>query len=415
MNTFQELGVSPTMITALKEAFQIETPMEIQSRAIMPMSEGKNLILQAMTGSGKTLAYVLPVLARLDPQESANRVLIVAPTHELVMQIRQVIADLGAVLPAPHTIAALSGGANIRYQLESLKQKPQILIGTPGRLLELFDKKKINGQTIQTLILDEADELLNGRKSADIEKLRKKLLRDVQMVAVSASFTDASRQWLNTHMPEAADLSSKTDTILNPDIRHLIIPCEERRKFDQLRKALAASEDSQALVFINDPDKIEQLVERLQYHHYNAAALYADMHKELRKKTLQDFRQGLTQILVSSDLGARGLDLPGVDLILNMDFPLTPLSYVHRAGRTGRAGQKGYALSFVAPNQSAALRIYARDLAITFEEAHLAEGALILGPAPSAAPRKKAAPTKKTSANSGHKKRPAAKRKPKER
>ena len=336
----------PALTTALEESFNITEPMPVQTASFPLITRGRNLALQSRTGSGKTLAYLLPLLAKLTPGESGNKLLIVAPTQELAVQIGHVVRDLNAALDTPYSLALIGGGANINHQLEKLKKHPQILVG--------------------------------GRQLVAIQKA---LRRSTQTIACSASIDENARQWLAAHIADAEFLISDSEAALNPNIGHFFLRCEQRKRFDFLRKALAAM-DGKTLIFLNGDDEITQLQDRLAYHHIEAGVLSAEMKKLDRQKSLETFRHGFDGILISSDLAARGLDIPDIDQVINLDFPHDPLTYVHRAGRTGRGNADGATLSFVSDSDEAAIRIYARDLGIQFEEVHFAGGAIVLGPAP---------------------------------
>lgn len=376
--------------TALREAFHIENPMPVQTASYPLIAEGRNLVMQSRTGSGKTLAYLLPLLGKLTPGENGNKLLVVAPTQELAVQIGHVIRDLNAKLTTAYSLALIGGGANINHQLEKLKSKPQILVGTPGRILELFDRRKINGQTIDTVVFDEIDALLAQEGGRSVAAIQKALRKTTQTIACSASIDTDARTWLAEHITDAEFLVADSEAALNPNIGHFFLRCEARKKFDNLRHALAAM-DGKTLIFLNGEDEIAHLQDRLAYHHIEAGTLSADMKKLERQKALEEFRQGFDGILISSDLSARGLDIADIDQVINLDFPHDPLTYVHRAGRTGRGNADGAALSFIADNEEAVLRIYQRDLGITFTEVHFAGGALVAGPAPEKPAKKRAA------------------------
>lgn len=376
--------------TALREAFHIENPMPVQTASYPLIAEGRNLVMQSRTGSGKTLAYLLPLLGKLTPGENGNKLLVVAPTQELAVQIGHVIRDLNAKLDTAYSLALIGGGANINHQLEKLKSKPQILVGTPGRILELFDRRKINGQTIDTVVFDEIDALLDQEGGRSVAAIQKALRKTTQTIACSASIDADARNWLTEHITNAEFLVADSEAALNPNIGHFFLRCEARKKFDNLRHALAAM-DGKTLIFLNGEDEIAHLQDRLAYHHIEAGTLSADMKKLERQKALEEFRQGFDGILISSDLSARGLDIADIDQVINLDFPHDPLTYVHRAGRTGRGNADGAALSFIADNEEAVLRIYLRDLGITFTEVHFAGGALVAGPAPEKPAKKRAA------------------------
>lgn len=372
---------------ALEAAFEITEPMPVQEASYPLIAAGKNVVLQSRTGSGKTLAYLLPFLAKMTPGESGNRLLVVAPTQELAVQIANIIRAINAKLEGGYSIALCSGGANINHQIDKLKGRPAIIVGTPGRLLELFDRRKINGQTIEAVIFDEVDAIIAQEKGSLMKHIQKKLLKSVQVVAVSASISMEAQQLLRGAIENAEFLIANEEAALNPNIGHFILRCEARKKFDNLRRAIAAM-DGKTLVFINGDDEITHLQDRLAYHHTEAWALSADMKKLDRQHALESFRKCVQGVLISSDLSARGLDIDDIDQVINMDFPHDPLTYVHRVGRTGRGNAEGAALSFVSDSDEAAIRIYKRDLGIEFTEVHFAGGAVVAG-APEKAPRDK--------------------------
>lgn len=372
---------------ALEAAFEITEPMPVQEASYPLIAAGKNVVLQSRTGSGKTLAYLLPFLAKMTPGESGNRLLVVAPTQELAVQIANIIRAINAKLEGGYSIALCGGGANINHQIDKLKGRPAIIVGTPGRLLELFDRRKINGQTIEAVIFDEVDAIIAQEKGSLMKHIQKKLLKSVQVVAVSASISMEAQQLLRGAIENAEFLIANEEAALNPNIGHFILRCEARKKFDNLRRAIAAM-DGKTLVFINGDDEITHLQDRLAYHHTEAWALSADMKKLDRQHALESFRKCVQGVLISSDLSARGLDIDDIDQVINMDFPHDPLTYVHRVGRTGRGNAEGAALSFVSDSDEAAIRIYKRDLGIEFTEVHFAGGAVVAG-APEKASRDK--------------------------
>lgn len=367
MKTF----LSERLIIALKEAFQIEALTEIQEKTLSSLKN--NAFITAQTGSGKTLAYLLPFLNKTSPNEAKNLALIVVPTQELAIQIRDVITTFNEKLDEPFTVEALIGGANINYQIERLKKKPQILIGTPGRIINLFDKRKINGQTIEYVVFDEIDAMKD--KLHLLEKIKKALRKSTQTLAVTATLTEEGKLLFADLLPNFQIIESSETPHLNPNISHYFIYAEQRDKIHLLRQVLSASFGETSLVFLNKPDQIERVFLKLDYHGYPVTALYGDMKKEARKEAISNFKTGIKPILISSDLTARGIDLPNITQIIHLDFPLSPLSYIHRAGRTARgAEQTGISLAFVNDKEMAAIRIYERDLGLKFQELELFEG-----------------------------------------
>ena len=230
---------------ALEAAFEITEPMPVQEASYPLIAAGKNVVLQSRTGSGKTLAYLLPFLAKMTPGESGNRLLVVAPTQELAVQIANIIRAINAKLEGGYSIALCGGGANINHQIDKLKGRPAIIVGTPGRLLELFDRRKINGQTIEAVIFDEVDAIIAQEKGSLMKHIQKKLLKSVQVVAVSASISMEAQQLLRGTIENAEFLIANEEAALNPNIGHFMLRCEARKKFDNLRRRFALPKDKQ--------------------------------------------------------------------------------------------------------------------------------------------------------------------------
>ncbi len=411
MTTFAQLGLSEALIHALAQQ-AITAPTAIQAAAIPPLLEGGDVIGQAHTGSGKTLAYLCPLFLKLDPSRRETQALVLAPTHELVMQIYRQAQDLAANSAIPLRSESIIGEANINNQITRLKNKPQLIIGTPGRVLDLIQKRKINAQTIKTIIIDEVDNLLANTNRQTVLNVIKTTQRDRQLAAFSASLNNATLTTLKELMktPQLIELSAQA--VLNPHIDHYYLIGEQRDKFELLRKLLHAENPPRALIFLNDGERIDLLCDKLNYHHYQAFPLFGNLTKEERQKALNDFRTGKIRLLVSSDLAARGLDIPDITHVINLDFPLEANEYVHRAGRTARGERSGICYSIVNPTELAALRIYQREFAIDIQPVHLARGKVLPGAIKQhyskTAAEKKAAPSKKAAAK---KKTPSPKKK----
>lgn len=372
---YMNYPLSEKLTHAIREAFQINTLTEIQEKTLAELE--KNAFITAQTGSGKTLAYLLPLLDKISTEEAKNTLLIVVPTQELALQIKEVLLAINDNLEIPYTVEALIGGANINYQIEKLKKKPQILIGTPGRIINLFDKRKINGQTIEYLVFDEIDAM--KEKLHLLEKIKKALRKTTQTIAVTATLTEEDKSFFSALLPDFQVIQSNHAPHLNPNISHYFISSEQRDKIALLRQILASSFGETSLVFLNKPDQIERVTQKLAFHNYPITALYGDMKKEERKEAMSAFRTGLKPILISSDLTARGVDLANISQIIHLDFPLSPLSYIHRAGRTARGTEAtGISIALVNEKEKAAIRIYERDLGLKFQELELYEGEFYL-------------------------------------
>lgn len=360
---------------------QITEPTDIQAQVIPQLLEGRDVIGQAHTGSGKTLAYLCPMLMRIQPEAKQAQVLILAPTHELVMQIYRLAVQLCSDAALEIKCMSIIGEANINNQITKLKEKPQLIVGTPGRVLDLIKKKKINCQTIRTVVIDEMDNLLDNTNQQTIQDILKSMLRDRQLAAFSATASPHTLELLQQHMKNPAMIVSKAEVKMNPNIEHFYLIGEQRDKFVLLRKLLhALEEDAQRiLIFMNDGPELDFLVDKLNYHKIRTYSLHGIVDKEERQKAMDEFRRGKIKVLVSSDLAARGLDIPDITHVINMDFPAEPNEYIHRAGRTARGERTGQCYSLVNPKELAALRIYQREFGIEVKAVHLVKGKILSG------------------------------------
>ena len=307
--------------------------------------------------------------------------MILAPTHELVMQIyrqaQQLIRDGQMHIGCQSII----GEANINNQIVKLKEKPQLLVGTPGRILDLIKKRKINCQTIRTVIIDEADNLLDNTNQQTMQDIIKSMLRDRQLAAFSATISNHAMELLQQTMQDAAVVRIAEQAKMNPHIQHFYLISEQREKFVQLRKLLHAldEEAQRILIFMNDGPELDFLVDKLNYHKIRTYSLHGIVSKEERQKAMEEFRKGKIKVLVSSDLAARGLDIPDITHVINMDFPAEPNEYIHRSGRTARGERQGQCYSIVNPRELAALRIYQREFGIEIAPVHLVKGKILSG------------------------------------
>lgn len=398
----------------------ITEPTDIQAQVIPHMLEGRDVIGQAHTGSGKTLAYLCPILMQIDPTAKQVQALILAPTHELVMQIYRLAVQLCKDAELDIRCMSIIGEANINNQITKLKEKPQLIVGTPGRVLDLIKKKKINCQTIRTVIIDEMDNLLDNTNQETMQNIIKSMLRDRQLAAFSATASAHTLELLKNHMHDPVEIVSKAEVKMNPNIEHFYLIGEQRDKFVLLRKLLHAldEEAERILIFMNDGPELDFLVDKLNYHKIRTYSLHGIVDKEERQKAMDEFRRGKIKILVSSDLAARGLDIPDITHVINMDFPAEPNEYIHRSGRTARGERTGQCYSLVNPKELAALRIYQRDFEIEVKPVHLVKGKILSGATkeyykdPNRKKKsadKKPTDKKKTSAKKDSGKKPAAK------
>ncbi|CQR74205.1 DEAD-box ATP-dependent RNA helicase CshA [Sporomusa ovata DSM 2662] len=373
---FVQLGLIAPLAQGLIKA-GITEPTTIQIEVIPPALAGKDIIGQSPTGTGKTLAYLLPLFQKIDPAKRETQAFILAPTHELAIQIQRQIELLATNTGLPVTAAPIIGDVNIMRQIDKLKEKPHIITGSSGRILELVQKKKINTQTVKTIVLDEVDRLLDDTNMDSVKAVIKTTQKDRQLLAFSATVPQVTLVRVQELMNNPVEILAMQDQAGNkPDIKHIYFVAERRDKFELLRKIVRAIPIDRALVFINRSDDVELTVDKLIYNGLTAAGIHGRFLKEDRKKAMDGFRSGKIELLIASDLAARGLDIPGVDFVVNLDLPEDPAIYLHRTGRTGRAGKSGTAISIVSPQEAALITHYEKQLKIAMLPKQLAHGKL---------------------------------------
>lgn len=374
--SFDNLKLQQSLIEGLKKQ-NISEPTEIQIKTIPFLLENKDVIGESETGSGKTLAYLLPLFEKIDSSKKEMQSIILAPTHELAAQITEQIHLLSQNSGIPVTSAIIIGQVNIKRQIEKLKEKPHIIVGSTGRILELIKMKRLSAHTIKTIIVDEGDKLLDDNNISDVQAIIKSTMRDRQLMVFSATMNEKTINTASSLMKDAEVVKVAEKTIVNPNINHMYFICEQRDKIKVLRKLIASINPEKAIVFINKSEEIDLITGGLRFHHVNASGLYGTAQKEERKKGLDYFRSGRIQILVASDLFARGLDIEGVTHIINLDLPEELKEYLHRAGRTGRMGNPGTTISIVTKNEEALIKRYSREFNIDIPLKDMYKGTIV--------------------------------------
>lgn len=377
MKNFKDLNLNNNIILGLEKQ-GIYAPTEIQTLTIPEILNNKDVIGEAHTGSGKTLAFLAPLFQKIDANKKDVQVLILAPTRELVMQIERQSKLLAQNSQMPINTVPIIGDVNMEKQIKKLKElKPNIVVGTPGRVLDLIKKKKIKAHTIKTIVLDEGDNLLDNTHSRTIQDIIKTTMRDRQLLIFSATISQKAMPIAKDLMKNPVIFKNNKNASLNPNIEHMYIEVEERDKAEVLRKLIAAVDPDKAIVFINRGFDVEMIADKLNYHHKNAFAMHKRITKEQRQQALEKFRNGKINILVSSDISARGLDIQGVTHIINLDFPVNANEYLHRAGRTARGNANGTTISLVTKKEFPAIRIYEREFNIKINKKQLSYGKLV--------------------------------------
>lgn len=344
MKTFQTLGVTP-FISGLLHKQGIDEPTEIQAQSIPALFKGRDVLAQAQTGTGKTLAFLLPALQQIRTDLSREQVLIVAPTRELAKQIADVAETLAPALSVD--VLSLIGGKTIENQLQKLHRHPHIIIGTPGRLLDHCNRNSLDLSNVKRVIVDEADQMLQAGFLEDIDMLISMTPKSRQLLFFSATIPDKIRNLAKKHMTNPLVLNVREgETIALETIEQRIYMVSEEHKLDLLCRMLTDMNPYLAIVFCNTKERTSILASDLIARGFNIGELHGDMSQGRRTQVLRDFAKAKTQILVATDIAARGIDIEGITHVFSYDVPHDVDYYIHRIGRTGRAGSEGLAIMF---------------------------------------------------------------------
>ncbi|MEG1503515.1 MAG: DEAD/DEAH box helicase [Enterococcus sp.] len=367
------------------ETAGFQKPALIQERVFDPITEGKHLVGIAPTGSGKTLAYLLPLLNQLEAGKP-SQALILTSSQELAMQVVEVARKWLA--GSGMKVQALIGGANVKRQHEALKKKPELLVGTPGRVLELISGKKIKAPAIKTLVFDEVDQLVQGQSFQLIQKILKTTDNEAQRLYFSAT-ADVVLEELNTIELDLLVIDVTKEDDSQGDVQHFYIETNDRKKVDQMRRLLNMPA-FWGMIFFNQLSDMGSAEEKLLFHQLPVASLASDQSKILRKNAIEQFKKHQVLGLLTTDLASRGLDIESLPFVVNADVPLSEESYLHRAGRVGRMGETGVVITFVTPADKADLLKIAKKLELPVAPIYLFGGELLTEePVRQADPKKK--------------------------
>lgn len=351
---FQDLGISPATMKALKRmGFEEATPIQAET---IPLSlQNKDLIGQAQTGTGKTAAFGVPLVDKIDVANEVIQGIIIAPTRELAIQVSEELYKIG--YGKRTRVLSIFGGQDINRQIRALKKNPHIIVGTPGRILDHINRKTLRLDNVQTVILDEADEMLNMGFIDDIEAILSKIPTERQTLLFSATMPGPIRKMAERFMkdPEVVKVKAKEMTV--PLIEQYYIETQEKTKFDILTRLLDIQSPELAIIFGRTKRRVDELSEALNLRGYTAEGIHGDLSQAKRMSVLRKFKEGTIDVLVATDVAARGLDISGVTHVYNFDIPQDPESYVHRIGRTGRAGKEGVAITFITYRERSYLQV----------------------------------------------------------
>jgi ATP-independent RNA helicase DbpA len=347
---FSSLPLSSPLLEAVEGlGFRELTP--IQALTIPPLLEGRDLIGQSQTGSGKTAAFALPLLQRLDLSTRELQAIVLCPTRELSAQVAREVRKLGRGLPGL-AVGVLSGGEPVRDQARTLEQGVHLVVGTPGRVIDHLRRRSLRVHRTRSVVLDEADRMLDMGFLPDIEQVLRALPSPRQSVFFSATFPESIHELSQKHQTDPVWARVEPEDSAAPDIRELVVESQASNKFATLRGVLEQHAYESALVFANLKVTVAELERTLANTRMSVASLHGDLEQRDRDRVLAKFRNGSTRLLIATDVAARGIDLDSLDLVVNFDLPDRPEIYVHRIGRTGRAGKSGLAVSIVTPSDA---------------------------------------------------------------
>jgi ATP-dependent RNA helicase DeaD len=369
VSSFAELDLPATLQKALVEV-GYETPSAIQARMIPHMLEGVDVLGQAQTGTGKTAAFALPILARLDLKQKLPQVLVLAPTRELAIQVAEAFQKYARHLPGFHVLP-IYGGSDYRGQFRQLQRGVHVVVGTPGRVMDHMRRKSLDLSNLQTLVLDEADEMLRMGFIDDVQWILDQTPPERQIALFSATMPDAIRRIARRHLTNPREVSIEVKTVTNALTRQRVWMMAGVHKLDALTRILEVEDFDGMIIFVRTRILTAELADKLAARGYSAAAINGDIPQQQREKTIENLKSGKLDILVATDVAARGLDVTRISHVINYDIPSDVEAYVHRIGRTGRAGRKGDAILFAANRERRLLRAIEKATGNTIEKMEL--------------------------------------------
>ncbi len=353
--SFRDLQISQKTVKSI-ERLGFKNPTEVQEKAIPVVLSGKDLIAQAQTGTGKTAAFGIPIVEKVNPKARKIQALVLVPTRELAIQVTKEIKDLGR----EKRIFALAiyGGKSIKHQIDFLKKgKDVIVVGTPGRVKDLIERRVLDLSNVEIFVLDEADRMLEMGFIEDIEFIFSKTPQKKQTLMFSATMPPAIKRLAEEFLnPDYETIRIKPEEVTVDRIKQIVYRVDQNKQFEKLTESLKEYRDTKTIVFTETKKGADQLASELKKRGFNADAIHGDFSQAKREKVLRSFRRNQLQILVATDVAARGLDIKGVDLVMNYSLPKDVESYIHRIGRTGRAGKEGTAISIMVPSEDHILR-----------------------------------------------------------
>jgi ATP-dependent RNA helicase DeaD len=359
VESFADLGLSDTLLQTLTQ-IGYETPSPIQAQCIPVLLEGHDLIGMAQTGTGKTAAFALPLMEQIDVKLTKPQALILTPTRELAIQVAEALQSYAKNLPGFHVLP-IYGGQSYTIQLKQLSRGAHVIVGTPGRVMDHLERKTLNLDHLKTLVLDEADEMLRMGFIDDVEWILERTPEQHQTALFSATMPEQIRRVAQKYLVEPREIKIKSATATVAAIRQVYWQVSGMHKLDALTRILEVEENfDAAIIFVRTKTATVELADKLNARGYAAAALNGDLNQQMRERVIEQLKSGALDIVIATDVAARGIDVPRVSHVVNYDIPYDTEAYVHRIGRTGRAGRTGNAILFVAPREIRMLRTIER-------------------------------------------------------
>ena len=352
--TFADLGIDKRVLRALADV-GYESPSPIQAATIPALLEGRHVVGLAQTGTGKTAAFAVPILSQVDMRQKKPQALVLAPTRELALQVSEAFERYAAHLPGLHVLP-IYGGQGYGVQLSALRRGVHVVVGTPGRVMDHLEKGTLDLSELRFLVLDEADEMLKMGFAEDVETILARTPDDKHVALFSATMPPQIRRIAKKYLTDAAEITVKNKTTTSANTRQRYLVVSYPQKVDALTRILEVENFEGMIVFVRTKQVTEQLAERLRARGFSAAAINGDVVQKQRERTIDQLRDAKLDILVATDVAARGLDVERISHVVNFDIPTDTESYVHRVGRTGRAGREGDAISFVTPREKHLLK-----------------------------------------------------------
>ncbi len=356
--TFADLGIDDRVLRALSDV-GYESPSPIQAATIPPLMAGNDVVGLAQTGTGKTAAFAVPILSRIDTDQKRPQALVLAPTRELALQVAEAFGKYSAHIPGLQVLP-IYGGQSYGVQLSGLRRGAQVIVGTPGRVIDHLEKGTLDLSHLDYLVLDEADEMLKMGFQEDVEKILAETPEYKQVALFSATMPPAIRKISKQYLHDPVEITVKGKTSTATNITQRWVQVAHQRKLDALTRILEVEAFEAMIIFVRTKQATEDLAERLRARGFSAAAINGDIVQAQRERTIGQLKSGALDILVATDVAARGLDVDRISHVVNYDIPHDTESYVHRIGRTGRAGRTGDALLFVAPRERHLLKAIER-------------------------------------------------------